>query len=394
MTQSPRPWRRAQLIVQPPWREYPRIGAREIALQQQRGRLHLALEHLLGQLILRHPEAHTVRIFRTGPPSVRQCPHAHPNWQAPHARRGRDWVARCEHTSRDGHIVPAPKAGSGLRSSDVNSRTPTTVTSSRPPPLGVLVLNRPRWLNQSLVTAVKAFNGNRWTSQRLELLPRDDRPFYAEDGLWTHHAHRFATDPRFERAYQRAARTADSDFNIRWRVHTLLWAAQVASKADGAFVECGAGRGFMASAICEYLDWDTRPFYLFDSFKPTTPGSCGIQSADGPVNRFYATSAEAVADNFRDWTGVQLVVGTIPATLTHRQIDRVAFLHVDLNHAVAEEAVVRHFWPRVVVGGIMVFDDYGFQGFEVQREAADRLASEFDFSILTSPTGQGIVVKT
>jgi Methyltransferase domain len=149
----------------------------------------------------------------------------------------------------------------------------------------------------------------------------------------------------------------------------------------------------MASAICQYLDWRSRSFYLFDTFRPTTPDSAGIQSLTGSVNRFYATESRAVADNFDEWPGVELVVGTIPATLNQRSIDQVAFIHIDLNHPAAEEAAVRHFWPRIVTGGIMIFDDYGFQGFEAQRESADRLGRELGFSVLTSPTGQGVVVK-
>jgi hypothetical protein len=173
----------------------------------------------------------------------------------------------------------------------------------------------------------------------------------------------------------------------------ILWAAEVAIARDGAFVECGTGRGFMASAICQYLDWHSRPFYLFDTFRPTAPDASGIQPLTGPVNRFYAADSRTVADNFAEWPGVELVVGTIPETLDQQSIDQVAFIHIDLNHPAAEEAAVRHFWPRLVAGGVMVFDDYGFQGFEAQREAADRLGSELGFSVLTSPTGQGVVIK-
>ena len=242
-------------------------------------------------------------------------------------------------------------------------------------------MRRPPSLHRALVATVTAFNRNPWTSQRLELLPRDEHPFYDEDGLWTHHGHTFADDPRFVRAYRRAVQAGGFDYEIRWRVHALLWAAERAVGLPGDFVECGSARGFMASAICEYLDWDTRPFYLFDTFRP---GGC----------RYYASSPEAVAPNFAQWPGVRLVVGEIPATLDDVQVDEVAFLHVDLNHASAEEAAVRHFWPRLVAGGMLVFDDYGFQGFEESRESADRLGDELGYSVLTLPTGQGLVVKS
>lgn len=247
-------------------------------------------------------------------------------------------------------------------------------------------------MHRTLVAAVKAFNRNPWSSRSLELLPRDTQ-FYDEDGLWTYHAHVFVDDQRFLRAYQRAVQAAGHDYGIRWRAHTLLWAAETARAVEGAFVECGTGRGFMASAICDYFNWAERPFYLYDTFLSTHPDAAGIQKQGGSVSPVYATSAEAVARNFADWPAVRLVIGRVPETLERGSPDRVAFLHVDLNHAAADEAAVRHFWPRLSYGGVMVFDDYGFQGYEATRAMADRLAGDLGFSVLASPTGQGVVVK-
>src|SRR5438270_13044394 len=93
-----------------------------------------------------------------------------------------------------------------------------------------------------LTAAVAAFNRNPWSTHLLALLPRLDQQFYAEDGLWTNHGHTFIRDSDFQRAYERAVRAAGFDYDIRWRVHSILWAATVAACQDGAFVECGTGR--------------------------------------------------------------------------------------------------------------------------------------------------------
>jgi hypothetical protein len=188
---------------------------------------------------------------------------------------------------------------------------------------------------------------------------------------------------RFQTAYERAIRAVGADRGIRWRVHTILWAASSAAKLDGAFVQCGTGRGFIASAICDYLDWVDRPFYLYDTFEPTTHAQLGAVDAN---------NADEVRANFAQWPGVRLVVGELPGTLTDSP-GRVAFLHVDLNHVPAEQAIVRHFWPKMVPGAVLVYDYYGFLGFEPSRRGADELSRELGFSILASPTGQGIVVK-
>jgi hypothetical protein len=232
---------------------------------------------------------------------------------------------------------------------------------------------------------VKLFNRNPWC----QLIPR--KRVYAEDGLWTRHGHAFAEDERFAKAYRRAVHAGGFDYGMRWRVHTILWAAERATVLDGAFVECGTGRGFMASAICDYLDWLDRPFYLYDTFAPTFPDEDGTQASDGTVYPFYAEGPEPVAENFAEWPGVKLVIGKIPGTLL--DTSPVAFLHVDLNNAHAEEAAVRHFWPKLTPGAPVIFDDYGYQGFETQREAADRLGRELGFRVLTLATGQGLVLR-
>ena len=72
-------------------------------------------------------------------------------------------------------------------------------------------------------------------------------------------------------------------------------------------------------------------------------------------------------------------------------VEKVAFLHIDLNNAAAEAGALRYFWPKVVQGGIIVLDDYA----QVlsQNHAMNVLAAELGFSILTTGTGQGIIVK-
>ncbi|MGI8755006.1 MAG: hypothetical protein ACR2MB_03930, partial [Acidimicrobiales bacterium] len=108
-------------------------------------------------------------------------------------------------------------------------------------------------LHHLLDGAVRVFNRNPWSSNRLELINRGNRRLYSSDGLWTSHAHDFIDDEDFQQAYRRAVRASGWDYDIRWRVHVALWAANTCSSLPGAFAECGTGRGFMASAICEYL---------------------------------------------------------------------------------------------------------------------------------------------
>jgi hypothetical protein len=247
-----------------------------------------------------------------------------------------------------------------------------------------------------LEAAVNMFNKNPWTSRRLELVHRSPARMHRYDGLWTYHGHDFVDDRDFQRAYERGVQALGWDYGIPWRVHVLLWAAGHGMKLDGVFVECGTARGFQSSAICEYYDMSSRAFFLFDTFRKSLRAADltgEAYDAAPATHRMYADSPEDVAANFAEWPTVQLVPGNIPDTLRTVQIDKVAFLAVDLNAPEPEEAAVRYFWPRLSVGAMLVLDDYAFAGFEASRASADRVARDLGFSILSLPTGQGLAIK-
>jgi hypothetical protein len=66
---------------------------------------------------------------------------------------------------------------------------------------------------------------------------------------------------------------------------------------------------------------------------------------------------------------------------------------MDLNSPGAEVNTLRKLWPRIVAGGFIIFDDYGWKVFAKQKEEEDRFAAEKGLSILELPTGQGLLVK-
>lgn len=227
---------------------------------------------------------------------------------------------------------------------------------------------------------------------------------YDQDGLTTKHNHDFMQDPDFIRSYNRGAHAAMNDYKWHWRVHVGLWSASLASKLEGDFVEAGVNKGFLSSAIMESLDWDSqnRMFYLLDTFAGINLTYVTEEEKKlGIVERnqqdldrgFYAIDASSVINNFSQWKNVNIIVGSIPETLNQITAKKIAFLHVDLNCAMPEVATVRNLWDRIVAGGVILLDDYAFIGYETQKHAMDRLAKELNVSILSLPTGQGLIIK-
>jgi hypothetical protein len=219
---------------------------------------------------------------------------------------------------------------------------------------------------------------------------------YQQDGLCSIHNSQFMKDPVFRGAYARGVKASGIDYQWDWRVHTGLWAASHALKLSGAFVECGVNRGFLSSAIMQYLNWNhlNRNFYLFDTFRGLVDAQVNPEErAIGRLTSRYSECYEEACRNFSEFHNVYLIRGTVPDTLSSVSIDQVAYLSIDMNCAMPEVAAVRFFWPKLIQGGVVLFDDYAYQGYEPQAKALDELALELGVSILALPTGQGLLLK-
>ena len=190
---------------------------------------------------------------------------------------------------------------------------------------------------------------------------------------------------------------------IAWRLHTLVWAARNALAHGGDFVECGVFKGDMAWVVATVLGEALRgrTFFLYDSFEGFSPLLSRPEDYPGQpgfldlANSYYRQPGlyESVVARFAGMPGIRVIRGFLPESLAIAAPERIAFLHVDLNSPAAEIAVLEALFDRVVPGGVIVFDDYGWQMFQRQREAEDRFMAERGHAILELPTGQGLAIK-
>ena len=228
---------------------------------------------------------------------------------------------------------------------------------------------------------------------------RDDQ--YDEDGLRSDHDHEFANDPRFIRAYASAISATNNDPQRHgpWRVHVALWAAHSAFRLGGDFVECGVYRGFVSSAIMNYLDWNVtcgaRRFFLFDTFDGFVPELLDTDE-QGRFAQFgdkYKGTYKSTTKAFSGARHVNVVKGIVPQSLTTQNIASVSYLHLDMNCAAPEVAALEHFWPKLPTGALVLMDDYAYTGFRPQYVALNRFADKVGYQILSLPTGQGLLIK-
>jgi O-methyltransferase len=219
----------------------------------------------------------------------------------------------------------------------------------------------------------------------------------------------FLDDPAFARAFatirgSHKYDTYDAPGSIAWRLHTLVWAVQHALKLPaGDFVECGVFKGDMTWVVVSVLGdaLSKRRFYLYDSFEGFSPKLSGPDDFPGSpgffdfAQRAYSSPGlfESVSRRFAGLPYVQVIRGFLPGSLENTAPRQIAFLHADLNSPGPEIACLAALYDRVVPGGVIVLDDYGWKLMRKLKEAEDRFFAERGHSVLELPTGQGLVIK-
>jgi hypothetical protein len=216
------------------------------------------------------------------------------------------------------------------------------------------------------------------------------------DGMATFHNDSFRHNPRFRKAYTRAVAAAGWDYKIPYRIHQALWCSRQAQKVDGDFVELGTGRGFIMSAVlASFQNWEScsRTLHLFDTFISTALDEQGRQSLKGTISPRYAKSIDDVKINFSEWKRVMLHQGDVFDTLQELDSSRISMLHIDMNDHRPEVYGLRTLWKKIPRGGVVLLDDYAYRGYEQTYKAMNDLAEELGFDILSTATGQGIIIK-
>jgi hypothetical protein len=153
-----------------------------------------------------------------------------------------------------------------------------------------------------------------------------------------------------------------ADVNRIW-LFAQLAAMISAEKVPGAVAEFGVYKGKTAKLL--RLLCADRELYLFDTFE----GFDGRDLADGGPD---AAGREALDGAFKDTSEAAVRAFVGEDHLTHyragwfpdsaKELDedlRFALVHVDCDLEQPAEAALQWFWPRLSVGGAMIFHDHG-----------------------------------
>ena len=183
--------------------------------------------------------------------------------------------------------------------------------------------------------------------------------------------------------------------NIHFRIHQLFWAGQNVKKYNGDIVEVGTGTGFSMLALLNYLkNWNKKKknLYLFDTFSPYKVDEFGKNQLLINQN-FMQNLLKKQKAISKILTGYNFVQGDVFKTLNKYRNLKISMLHLDLNYAEAEVYSINFFWKNISKGGVIILDDFAYQGRERQFLYISKLSKKLNFNILIVPSGQGIIIK-
>ena len=174
-----------------------------------------------------------------------------------------------------------------------------------------------------------------------------------------------------------------------WRTAVNAHFAKRSMTLPGDIVECACYRGTTARIICDYVDFGNsdKQMWLYDLFEHQQDMTHHAMPTHGP--ELY----EFVRNRFADAPNVHVVKGEVPGILAEHAPDSIAHLHLDLNDVAAELGALEFFYDRVVPGGSIVLDDYGWLTYRDQKLAEDAFLGTRGASVLELPTGQGLLIK-
>lgn len=102
---------------------------------------------------------------------------------------------------------------------------------------------------------------------------------------------------------------------------------------------------------------------------------------------------EEVKQFLVDLPDIVFLPGLFSDTLLQLVESKFCFVHVDADLYTSVRECCEFFWPRMVNGGVVVFDDYGFPNCPGAKKAIDEYFARIAEKPVYLPTAQAFAVK-
>lgn len=216
----------------------------------------------------------------------------------------------------------------------------------------------------------------------------------------------FEVDGEFNKLYltalEKTQMLATDNPLKRQRNYTLMQLLkQVLPIINGGNVaECGCWRGASAYQIAYHLKNNhfQNKFYIFDSFEGLSDfekedlENSRISDIEKRKKEFFC-SLDVVKENLKEFDFIEYKKGWIPGRFNEVDGLKFCFAHIDVDLYRPIKDSLEFFYPRMVEGGIIAFDDYGYLAFPGAKRAVDEFIEGKGIFFLPLPSGEAFIIK-
>ncbi len=182
----------------------------------------------------------------------------------------------------------------------------------------------------------------------------------------------------------------------KYRCYELWQLVQETAKLNGALIEIGVWRGGSGALIAKQtkLSGIKETVYLCDTFTGVVKAGekdsvyKGKEHADASRENVDEVINKLTLDN------TKILVGIFPEETNELVSDKIfRFCHIDVDVYQSAKDIIEWLWPKLAIGGIVVFDDYGFDRCDGITRFVNEERNQKDRLVIHNLNGHAIFIK-
>lgn len=186
-----------------------------------------------------------------------------------------------------------------------------------------------------------------------------------------------------------------------YTIYQLINSILKKDKGNSSIAECGCWLGQSSYIIAKAIKNNgfKNMFYIFDSFEGLSSYSIYDKKEDKSdviekTRKFFAFDFHLVKNNLKEFDFINYLKGWIPSRFNELSEKNFCFVNIDVDLYEPIRDSLEFFFPRLVAGGCIFLDDYGFNQFPGASKAIDDFIKLNKPSYFVAiPTGGAYLIK-
>ena len=160
---------------------------------------------------------------------------------------------------------------------------------------------------------------------------------------------------------------------------------------EGDLAEVGVYQGGSAKLICEIKK--EKKLYLFDTFTglpEVSDDDTHFGEKHWYENEFSNTSVESIQELLKKYKNVSIIKGNFPESGKEIIDKKFCFVHLDVDLYKSTIESLRFFFPKMVLGGIILIHDYHSDGIQ---KAIKEFKNDNQIHLIELTGSQAMIIK-